>query len=180
MAEDGKSELRIQQVEILEPNDRPDANDLGLDSSQCAALYAALTQKISVIQGPPGTGKTYLGLRIVQSLLKNKRFWVDPTEKRLNARNVRTLETRFGLRVDPRGRSSPILVICYTNHALDQFLEGIAKFTQQIVRIGSQSKCAALETFSLMAWKKRPNYGAQHDTRRWIFEIRDKLREYEK
>ena len=157
MAGDGKSRLRIQQVEILEPNGRPDANDLGLDPSQCAALYAALTQKISVIQGPPGTGKTYLGLRIVQTLLKNKRFWVDP-----------------------KARSSPILVICYTNHALDQFLEGIAKFTQQIVRIGSQSKCAALEPFSLMAWKKRSGRSdVQQETRSWIYDIQDKLREYE-
>jgi hypothetical protein len=82
--------------------------------------------------------------------------------------------------MDQRTRSSPILVICYTNHALDQFLEGIAKFTRQIVRIGSQSKCAALEPFSLMAWKKRPGYGAQHETKRWIFDIRDKLREYQR
>jgi hypothetical protein len=110
-----------------------------------------------VIQGPPGTGKTYLGLRIVQTLLKNKRFWADP-----------------------KARSSPILVICYTNHALDQFLEGIAKFTQQIVRIGSQSKCAALEPFSLMAWKKRSGRSdVQQETRSWIYDIQDKLREYE-
>jgi superfamily II DNA/RNA helicase len=110
-----------------------------------------------VIQGPPGTGKTYLGLRIVQTLLKNKHIWIDG-----------------------RVRSSPILVICYTNHALDQFLEGISKFTQQIVRIGGQSKCAALEPFSLMAWKKRPGHGVQRDTRRWIFEIYEKLREFDK
>ena len=179
MAEDGKSRLRIQQVEILEPNGRPDANDLGLDPSQCAALYAALTQKISVIQGPPGTGKTYLGLRIVQCLLKNKRFWIEPPQERLAYRSYVPRRQRYDP-VNLRRRSSPILIICYTNHALDQFLEGIAKFTKQIVRIGSQSKCAALETFSLMAWKKRPKYGVQRDTRRWIFEIQDKLREYEK
>ncbi len=68
--------FRIQRAQIFEPRRRPNGKDLELDPSQCAALYAALTQKISVIQGPPGTGKTYLGLRIVQALLKNKRCWM--------------------------------------------------------------------------------------------------------
>lgn len=148
----------MQQVPILEPNSRPNANELGLDPSQCTALYAALTQKISVIQGPPGTGKTYLGLRIVQTLLQNKKYWN-------GGRCV---------------RSSPILVICYTNHALDQFLEGISKFTDQIVRIGSQSKCAALESFSLMAWKRRPGHYAVRNTRHWICEINEKLRQVDR
>ncbi|KAI9558322.1 hypothetical protein GHT06_015075 [Daphnia sinensis] len=147
--------LRMREAPILEPSLRPTADELGLDPSQCAALYVALTQKISVIQGPPGTGKTYLGLRIVHTLLKNKQHWNGE---------------RFA-------RSSPILVICYTNHALDQFLEGISEFTNKIVRIGSQSKCAALEPFSLAAWKKQPGRYSQQDTRRWIFEINDKLRE---
>lgn len=43
---------------------------------------------------PPG--KTYVGLKIVRALLDNKAW----------------------------GPKSPILVVCYTNHALDQFLEG--------------------------------------------------------
>ena len=37
-------------------------------------------------------------------------------------------------------RRTPILVMCYTNHALDQFLEGIHKFCGRIVRIGARSK----------------------------------------
>jgi hypothetical protein len=80
----------------------PDNETLGLDPSQADALYAALTRKLVVIQGPPGTGKTFLGLKIVQTLLINKQYWV------------------------PMGKPqpTPILVICYTNHALDQFLEG--------------------------------------------------------
>ncbi|KAJ1474340.1 hypothetical protein T484DRAFT_1832739, partial [Baffinella frigidus] len=39
-----------------------------LDPSQCAALHAILTRRISVIQGPPGTGKSYTGVRAVQLL----------------------------------------------------------------------------------------------------------------
>jgi hypothetical protein len=42
---------------------------------------------------------------------------------------------------------------CYTNHALDQFLEHIlaSKATQRIVRIGSRSKSTLLENFNLHA-----------------------------
>ena len=152
---DSDSDKRLQQVAIFDPNTRPGGDVLNLDPSQTAALYAVLTQKVSVIQGPPGTGKTYLGLRIVKALLQNNKFWAKDCGK----------------------RKSPILVICYTNHALDQFLEGITKFTDKIVRIGSRSKCAALEPFSLLAWKKKRGNCAERNTNRWIFEIHEKLRE---
>lgn len=130
----------LRRVAILDPNGRLNANQLGLDESQAAAFYVALTQQISIIQGPPGTGKTYLGLRIVETLLKNRGSWIDH-------------------------QRVPILVICYTNHALDQFLEGILQFTKMIVRIGGQSKCDALKPFSLLAWKKNQNRESNRETR---------------
>lgn len=45
----------------------------------------------------------------------------------------------------------PILIVCYTNHALDQFLEGIRKFCKdnELIRIGGKSQCQALEKFNL-------------------------------
>lgn len=143
---------KVRRVPILNPNSRPDSFHLGMDPSQTAAFYAALSQQVSVIQGPPGTGKTYLGLRIVETLLKNRNSWMDE-------------------------ESVPILIICYTNHALDQFLEGILRFTQKVVRIGGQSKCEALESYSLNAWKKQSGRGGHYETKRWIFEIQDKLHE---
>lgn len=65
-----------------------------LDESQYDAVQSAFLRELCLIQGPPGTGKTYVGLLIVKMMLLN-----DVTNK-------------------------PILVVCYTNHALDQFLEG--------------------------------------------------------
>ena len=48
--------------------------------------------------------------------------------------------------------NGPILVICYTNHALDQFLSGIAAFSDAgVVRIGSRSKAEDLARFNLKA-----------------------------
>ena len=44
----------ISRVEILDSNEWPNPEMLGLDPSQSNALSAALTRKLVVIQGPPG------------------------------------------------------------------------------------------------------------------------------
>ena len=41
----------------------------------------------------------------------------------------------------------PIVVVCLTNQALDQFMEGVLKCTQNIIRIGSQSQSTALYSY---------------------------------
>ena len=79
----------------------PDRKSLGFNESQMQAFKLALTKEFAVIQGPPGTGKTYVGLKIAKALLQNTSFW------------------------QKRGERSPILMVSYTNHALDQFLEGL-------------------------------------------------------
>jgi hypothetical protein len=112
-------------IDITDDDSWPSSDDLELDESQLSAIKMALTQEIAVIQGPPGTGKTYIGYKIVQTLLQNKKVW----------------------------GQSPILVMCYTNHALDQFLEGIIdhKFintgllyedpdSPTVIRVGGQSR----------------------------------------
>ncbi|KAL3693592.1 hypothetical protein R1sor_007243 [Riccia sorocarpa] len=91
-----------------------------LDQAQLQALKHGLTKELSIIQGPPGTGKTFLGLLLVRLLLAN-----------LSCRN------------------GPILVICMTNHALDQFLEGIHKFEPNVIRIGARSKSVVLKNRTL-------------------------------
>ena len=102
-----------------------------LDKSQYEALKMALKQEISVIQGPPGTGKTYIGLKLVQAFLHNRQAW------------------------DPE-KNSPVLVVCYTNHAIDQFLEDIVDAyaegpmkPPEIVRIGGRCKSEKLANFVL-------------------------------
>ncbi|KAI5646618.1 AAA domain-containing protein [Phthorimaea operculella] len=105
---------------VLDTKNWPDESDFGLDKSQMEAYSFALSREFAVIQGPPGTGKTFIGVKIASTLLKNL-----------------SLE------------GTPILIICYTNHALDQFLEGILPVTNNIVRLGSQSKSSALEPYNL-------------------------------
>ncbi|NXT07482.1 ZNFX1 protein, partial [Prunella fulvescens] len=121
----------LKSVYILNPNQWLSMEALKLDESQMQALNLALTKELAIIQGPPGTGKTYVGLKIVQALLTNDHVWQSTYQKR------------------------PILIVCYTNHALDQFLEGIFSFERDgIVRIGGRSSSAALHRFTLKELRK--------------------------
>ncbi|KAJ5336428.1 uncharacterized protein N7506_004450 [Penicillium brevicompactum] len=90
----------------------------GLDRGQCRALVAALSREYALIQGPPGTGKSYLGVKIPQALLEVK------------------ASADLGL----------IIVICYTNHAPDQFLKHVLDVgVNKIIRIGGRSQATELE-----------------------------------
>ena len=90
----------------------PDRESLGFNESQMRAFKLALTKEFALIQGPPGTGKTFVGLKIAQAFLDNTSLWQD--EK----------------------GSSPILMVSYTNHALDQFLEGLISNRGEIGNLG--------------------------------------------
>nr|XP_006812407.1 PREDICTED: NFX1-type zinc finger-containing protein 1-like [Saccoglossus kowalevskii] len=122
---------RATKVPILKKSAWPSADILGFDESQLAAVHSALTKEISVIQGPPGTGKTYIGLKIAQLLLHNRPLW-------------------------NKEEQQPLLVVCYTNHALDQFLEGIYNFQKKgIVRAGSRSSSEKMKKCTLSEIKHK-------------------------
>jgi len=132
----------------------PTAEQLGLDNSQCNALKSALTTEFSLIQGPPGTGKTFIGLKIVQVLLANEQAW------NLNDK-----------------RRQPILIVCCTNHALDQFLELILdskliEKNEDLVRIGARSKSEKLKCHLIkeIKYKARFRYGGNRHDRMWKLE----------
>ena len=116
---------RSRRVKVLDLDSWPTPHELHLNQPQYQALQAALTQEFVVTQGPPGTGKTYVGLKIVKALLHNARAW--------------NSEYR-----------SPLLIVCYTNHALDQFLEGIDTFYKgNMIRVGSRSKSEIISKYTL-------------------------------
>ena len=73
--------------------------ETALDPAQQASVLHALSSELALIQGPPGTGKSYTGVALVKTLLKSCH----------------------------NAKSGPILIVCYTNHALDQFLESLVK-----------------------------------------------------
>ncbi|KAK3293122.1 uncharacterized protein B0H64DRAFT_326522 [Chaetomium fimeti] len=99
----------------------------GLDRGQSDGLIAALTREYALIQGPPGTGKSYVGVQLVRVLLDHM------------------ADAKLG----------PILVICYTNHALDQFLKHLLEVgIDKIIRIGGQSRAEELEGKNLRVVSK--------------------------
>ena len=119
-------------VPVLQADAWPSVKKLPLNSSQLEALRTAITTEFSVIQGPPGTGKTYVGAKIVRCLLENRDAW------------------------DPQ-HNSPMLMVCYTNHALDQFLEKVLEFvpSRQIIRVGGRCKSQDLDACNLKKFTYR-------------------------
>lgn len=113
----------------------------GVDDKQKIALCHALSSELAIIQGPPGTGKTFIGRLIVRILFENMELW-NPA------------------------RTHPLLVVCFTNHALDQFLEGVLSDLDadgrhiqdfpSIVRLGS--RCANEKVRPFMRREVMENY----------------------
>ncbi|KAI9274618.1 RNA helicase [Phascolomyces articulosus] len=99
---------------------------MAMDNTQMDALKTMLSNNIAVVQGPPGTGKTYVGTYAMRVLLNN-------------------FSTSIG----------PIVCICQTNHALDQFLEHILDYEDKIVRIGGRSKSDLLKDHLLYELRKQ-------------------------
>lgn len=56
--------------------------------------------------------------------------------------------------------------MCYTNHALDQFLEGITRFCEgnKLIRIGGKSQSQALQEFNLSNIKTKMRNNRQVPT----------------
>ncbi|VDK44724.1 unnamed protein product [Anisakis simplex] len=110
-----------------------DGDSLNINYTQRDALINALTKEFALIQGPPGTGKSFVGRLIVRILIENINLW-----------NVT--------------RRHPLLVVCYTNHALDHFLEGLVgdfpHYDKNVnsdyptmVRLGTRCKNEKIEKF---------------------------------
>ncbi|KAH9488055.1 NFX1-type zinc finger-containing protein 1 [Bulinus truncatus] len=117
-------------VPVLTTTKWPGAEEMCLNHSQRQAVVSTLTKELALIQGPPGTGKTFVGLKIMEILLTNQDNIYEDKVK-------------------------PILVVCYTNHALDQFLEGVLKFCPEgIVRVGGKSSSETLANFNINKLKR--------------------------
>ncbi|KAI4470915.1 dna2/nam7 helicase family [Holotrichia oblita] len=131
--------MAVKKPRIVQNTDRT----VHLNEAQYEAYQSAMNQSFSIIQGPPGTGKTFLGLVVAKSLIQKQAEWY---------------HERY-----------PLLVVCFTNHALDQFLEGLLPVTRDIVRVGGQSKNKSLEAYNLRNCRRT----ADRRTTRAFYEARD-------
>lgn len=93
------------------------------DTTQSTAILEALSRSMALVQGPPGTGKTFAGVGILEVLLHNQK----------------------------KADLGPIVIVCYTNHALDQLLEHIVDSgaAVNVLRMGGQSKSERLKSLNL-------------------------------
>ncbi|XP_074644811.1 NFX1-type zinc finger-containing protein 1-like [Tubulanus polymorphus] len=128
-----KKEVTVK--EFLNGNWANDENGQ-LDQSQLKALHAVFSQELAVVQGPPGTGKTFIGLKVMEFLFANRKLW-------------------------NKDRNDSIMVVCYTNHALDQFLEEVLamKSRRKLIRIGgrcSEESPVYEHTLHSIRSRKRP------------------------
>lgn len=105
-----------------------------LDTAQSAALCGALSRKLALMQGPPGTGKSFVGVSLIRALLASK---YDET-------------------MNPNGADiGPIVVVCYTNHALDQMLEHLIDSGMEgVVRVGGRSQSITIQRHNIRSVAK--------------------------
>ncbi|KAF3907778.1 hypothetical protein ABW21_db0200787 [Orbilia brochopaga] len=82
-----------------------------MDERQLEAVQRIMTKELAIVQGPPGCGKTFVSVKALSAMLKNK--------------NVS----------DP-----PIVVACHTNHALDQLLRHVIEFEPSVIRLGGRTQ----------------------------------------
>ncbi|CAG8485482.1 12101_t:CDS:10 [Funneliformis mosseae] len=123
-----------------------------LDETQAKALIGALTREIALIEGPPGTGKTVVGVEIMKVLLAKE-----------NRKN----------------KLGPILTICFTNHALDQFLEHLLDANiKKIVRLGSRTKSERIKEFNIEEICKNNSFGKKgYELRKSLNDIESRVKE---
>jgi len=114
-----------------------------LDKGQCDALISALSQEFCLIQGLPGTGKSYLGVQLMRVLVSNK--------ARANLGPIVVVYVTITSTIAVL-RLTMFCYRCYTNHALDQFLEHLVdQGIDKVIRIGSKSSSEAMEGKNLRA-----------------------------
>eukprot|EP00897_Mesotaenium_endlicherianum_P010724 jgi/Mesen1/9680/ME000680S09086 len=159
-----------------------------LDRSQKEALRRALTKELALIQGPPGTGKTFVGLLAMKLLLANVSRASGTRLRGLLAAQLgddyldaEEVGIGGGGSTGGGAATGPILVVCYTNHALDQFLEGILEYEKSIVRIGGSCKSEALKRHNLqdLVFQQREARENERAHQRAAWEARSRSKELE-
>jgi len=130
----------------------PPTEDIGVNAVQRQALHAAATRNVT---------QKSIGRKIVIHLLENRQLWQGDNN---NNEHLKTLMQPGEMKRfwESHGRRwndtrCPIVIICMTNQALDQFLESLVDTTVRVIRIGSQSKSTLLEGF-LMSNTKDNDY----------------------
>ncbi|XP_059049950.1 NFX1-type zinc finger-containing protein 1-like [Achroia grisella] len=145
-------------VNIIKTNDNDNAH-INLGDNDCI-----ITKKFYVLHDDTWPTAKELGLNISQyeayklALTHEIAVIQGPPGTGKTFLGVKIAETLL------KNSTNQILVICYTNHALDQFLEHILKFTTSIVRIGGQSRNEALSKYNINKLRTTRTRHTKHET----------------
>ncbi|KAK6336216.1 hypothetical protein TWF696_001779 [Orbilia brochopaga] len=102
---------KLTDVNIIQNFPTKKTVTTSMDERQLEAVQRIMTKELAIIQGPPGCGKTFVSVKALSAMLKNKKV------------------------SDP-----PIIVACQTNHALDQLLRHVIDFEPSVVRLGGRTQ----------------------------------------
>ena len=111
-----------------------------LDDGQAVALFENLSRKMAFTQGPPGTGKTFLGAAECEVILDSQ----DPDDRK------------------------PIIVVCMTNHALDDFIDSLIKRKiRRIARLGNRSTHDWIKPYLMRSHAQKGRLTGQEAHQSW-------------
>ncbi|CAI6009224.1 unnamed protein product [Closterium sp. NIES-65] len=134
--------------------------------SQNQSQAAALTHEFALLQGPQGTGKTFVKIKLVEILLSN----AFKSSAKGHVSRGREAGSAMG----------PILCVCFTNHALDEFLEGIiASGIKKVVRVGKRCKSEVLQGQNLLNIIRTSNVDRSQAYKHSTYEVHSTLGEVE-
>jgi len=74
--------------------------------------------------------------------------------------------------------NNPILVVCYTNHALDQFLTHILEYNTSIVRIGGRCKSEKLAEYTLNKIRTKTSDKSLRSTIYQLWKLSEQMAEF--
>lgn len=162
--------------DLLTDRDKPILNILNRQNEDIDPSLKPIAYKNEAIQKTLNTAfkiapenqsaESTSGLALMNSPMVPIKNDADFQNKRSNA----TCEFVY----DPR----PILIVCYTNHALDQFLEGIDRFYKgDILRIGGRSKSERMAKHNLHVIRKEITFSkclikTARDSNRDIYDLK--------
>lgn len=106
-----------------------------LYGTQLETFLKSLKNAVHCTHGPPGSGKSFLGVALVLALIE-----------------IRNVARSSGVH-----NLGPILMLSYKNHALDEFLVDVLKWTQRPIRPGMMIRTGKPEHDKLHIYSEKSN-----------------------
>jgi len=153
-----------------------------LDTSQQKAMEHIFGNTVAVVQGPPGTGKSYVGVcaaklilhQLLPSLSTARRDGDDERDESEAPDNHVLDNEVLDEALELVGPQQKLLVVCYTNHALDNFLQELVAAVPgltvpgRLVRLGYRTKVEDMKRYVLSPKGGSPSFSKMQAAERTL------------